>query len=158
MHPQTFTVAVNGVDRTVTCDPRTRLLYALRNDWSLAGSKFGCGEGECGSCLVLVNGVPEPSCQLTVRAATDHQVTSIEGLADDRYAVALRRALIDEQAAQCGYCISGIVVSAVALLRSTSPPLTRVMVERALAPNLCRCGSHNRVIAAVLRVSDLLDA
>lgn len=152
-----FIVVVNGVARPVTCEPATPLLYALRNDWRLVGAKFGCGLGECGACMVLFNGVPEASCQLAVETAAGGDVTSIEGLADDRHADALRRALTREQAAQCGYCISGIVVSAVALLRRADGPLSREPIERALEPHLCRCGVHNRVIRAVEQASETLD-
>ncbi len=143
-----FPLRVNGRQRVVTCRGDTPLLYPLRNDLGLKGSRFGCGLGQCGACMVLLDGHPTPSCDLPVRAAAGHGVETIEGLSDDPVMQALQRSFIDRQAAQCGYCMSGILVSACALLRNDPSP-DRTAVAGALDRNLCRCGSHGRVLAAV---------
>jgi nicotinate dehydrogenase subunit A len=124
------------------------MLYVLRNDLGLTGSRFGCGLAQCGACMVLLDGHPTPSCDLPVWAAEGHEVTTVEGLSDDPVMRTLRDAFIDRQAAQCGYCMSGILVSACALLRRDGEP-QRDAVTEALDRNLCRCGSHGRVLAAV---------
>jgi nicotinate dehydrogenase subunit A len=124
------------------------VLYVLRNDLGLTGSRFGCGLGQCGACMVLLDGHPTPSCDLPVWAAEGHEVTTIEGLADDPVMRTLQDAFIDRQAAQCGYCMSGILVSACALLRKDDEP-QRDGIAEALDRNLCRCGSHGRVLRAV---------
>jgi nicotinate dehydrogenase subunit A len=140
---------VNGARRRVEADADTPLLYVLRNDLGLTGSRFGCGSGQCGACFVLVDGRAMASCDVPVSFATDKKVTTIEGLGG-RHAV--QKALVAEQAAQCGYCMSGIVMSAVALL-SHRPQPSEAEVRNALDKNLCRCGSHNRVVRAVLRAA-----
>ncbi len=140
---------VNGARRRVEADADTPLLYVLRNDLGLTGSRFGCGSGQCGACFVLVDGRAMASCDVPVSFATDKKVTTIEGLGG-RHAV--QKALVAEQAAQCGYCMSGIVMSAVALL-SHRPHPSEEEVRNALDKNLCRCGSHNRVVRAVLRAA-----
>lgn len=137
---------VNGDDVDVPADRDTPLIYALRNDLHLKGTRFGCGDGLCGSCLVLVDGHPTPSCNTPLWAVEDKPVTTVEGLRDHP----VIDALLTEQAAQCGYCTSGIVVSAVALLARTPRP-SEADIRTALEPNLCRCGVHNRVIRAVKR-------
>ena len=137
---------VNGDEVEVAADRDTPLIYALRNDLHLKATRFGCGEGMCGSCLVLLDGHPTPSCDTPLWAAEGKQVTTVEGLR----AHPVIAALLEEQAAQCGYCMSGIVVSAVALLNHTPHP-SEADVRAALEPNLCRCGVHNRVIRAVRR-------
>lgn len=141
-------LTVNGDEVDVPADDETPLVYALRNDLHLKGTRFGCGDGLCGSCLVLVDGKPTPSCDTPLRAVKDKAITTVEGLRDHPVITAL----LDEQAAQCGYCMSGIVISAVALLARTPRP-TEAEVRDALAPNLCRCGVHNRVISAVRQAS-----
>ena len=147
-----FVLQVNGQRRQVRCRRDAPLLYLLRNDLGLLGSRFGCGLGQCGACMVLLDGHPTPSCDLPVWAAEGHEVDTIEGLADDERMRALQESFISLQAAQCGYCMSGILVSACALLREDSCP-DRAAVSRALERNLCRCGSHTRVLRAVDRAA-----
>jgi nicotinate dehydrogenase subunit A len=141
---------VNGASREVEAHPDTPLLYALRNDLGLTGARFGCGSGQCGACFVLVDGKAMASCDLPVSFVSGKKVTTIEGLGG-RHPV--QKALVAEQAAQCGYCLSGIVMSAVDLL-SHKPHPSDSEVRQALDKNLCRCGSHNRIVRAVLRAAD----
>lgn len=143
-----FRLQINGRACEVTCRRDTPLLYVLRNDLDLRGSRFGCGLAQCGACMVLLDGHPTPSCGLPVWAAEGHEVTTVEGLSDDPVMRTLQDAFIDRQAAQCGYCMSGILVSACALLRRDDEPQRNAIAE-ALDRNLCRCGSHGRVLAAV---------
>jgi nicotinate dehydrogenase subunit A len=143
---------VNGRSSEVAAAPDTPLLYVLRNDLGLAGTRFGCGSGQCGACFVLVDGRPMASCDLPCSFVVGKQVTTVEGLGSDGGLHAVQRALIAEQAAQCGYCMSGIAVSAAALL-SRNPSPSEEQVKEALDKNLCRCGSHNRVVKAVLRAA-----
>ena len=124
------------------------MLYVLRNDLGLVGSRFGCGSGQCGACFVLVDGRPMASCDLPVSFVLNKKVTTVEGL-DGR----IQRALIAEQAAQCGYCMSGIAVSAAALLEKYKNP-NEDEIREALDKNLCRCGSHGRVIRAVMKAAN----
>lgn len=140
---------VNGASRSVEAHPDTPLLYALRNELGLTGSRFGCGSGQCGACFVLVDGRPMASCDLPVGFVSNKKILTIEGLGG-RHPV--QKALVAEQAAQCGYCMSGIVMSAVALL-SQKPDPTEEEIRASLDKNLCRCGSHNRVVRAVLRAA-----
>ena len=140
---------VNGARRRVEAHPDTPLLYVLRNDLGLTGSRFGCGSGQCGACFVLVDGRATASCDLPVGSVSQKKIVTVEGLGG-RHPV--QKALVAEQAAQCGYCMSGIVMSAVALLSQKSKPTERE-VRAALDKNLCRCGSHNRVVRAVLRAA-----
>jgi nicotinate dehydrogenase subunit A len=139
-------VEVNGVGRDVTAAPETPLLYVLRNDLGLPGTRFGCGGGQCGACFVLVDGRAMASCDLPVSFVEGKKVTTIEGLGGEH---PVQEALERHQAAQCGYCMSGIVMSAVALLAKNSNP-SESEVRAALDRNLCRCGSHNRVVKAIL--------
>jgi nicotinate dehydrogenase subunit A len=139
-------VEVNGVEREVQAAPDTPLLYVLRNDLGLAGTRFGCGSGQCGACFVLVDGRAMASCDLPVSFAAGKKVTTIEGL-DGEHPV--QKALERHQAAQCGYCMSGLVMSAVELLSRNATP-TEEDIKKALDRNLCRCGSHNRVVRAIL--------
>lgn len=148
-----FALEVNGRRREVTCRADAPLLYLLRNDLGLRGSRFGCGLGQCGACMVLLDGHPTPSCDLPVWGAVGHRVDTIEGLTDDRSMQHLQQAFLDRQAAQCGYCMSGILVSACALLRADPAP-GPWDVSAALERHLCRCGSHGRVVAAVLQAAD----
>jgi nicotinate dehydrogenase subunit A len=140
---------VNGASRSVEAHPDTPLLYALRNELGLTGSRFGCGSGQCGACFVLVDGKPIASCDLPLWSVEGKKITTIEGLGG-RHPV--QKALVAEQAAQCGYCMSGIVMAAVALLSANKNP-SDSEVRQALDKNLCRCGSHNRVVRAVLRAA-----
>ncbi len=139
-------VEVNGVQRSVNAAPDTPLLYVLRNDLGLPGTRFGCGSGQCGACFVLIDGRAMASCDLPVSFVAGKKVTTIEGL-DGQHPV--QKALERHQAAQCGYCMSGIVMNAVALL-SKDPSPSEEQVREALDRNLCRCGSHNRVVKAIL--------
>ncbi len=145
-------VTVNGATREVVAKPDTPLLYVLRNDLGLVGSRFGCGSGQCGACYVLIDGRPMACCDLPVSFAVGKQITTVEGLGAHGELHAVQRALIAEQAAQCGYCMSGIAVSAAALL-SRNPSPSENEVRQALDKHLCRCGSHNRVVRAVLRAA-----
>src|SRR4051812_36490652 len=141
---------VNGRPVEVQAGEDTPLLYVLRNQLGLVGSRFGCGSGQCGACFVLVEGRAMASCDLPVSFVADKKVTTIEGF-DGNHPV--QKALVAEQAAQCGYCMSGIIVSAVALLQSNSSP-SEIDVRKALDKNLCRCGSHNRVVRAVMKAAN----
>jgi nicotinate dehydrogenase subunit A len=144
---------VNGSSREVESpDPDVPLLYVLRNDLALTGTHFGCGLAQCGACTVLVDGRAVRSCVTPARAVAGMEVTTIEGLGTPAKPDPLQAAFIAEQAAQCGYCTAGIIMSAKALLSSTPRP-TREQVCDALTGNLCRCGSHDRVIRAVLRAA-----
>jgi nicotinate dehydrogenase subunit A len=139
-------VEVNGVERTVEAAPETPLLYVLRNDLGLPGTRFGCGSGQCGACFVLVDGRAMASCDLPISFVAGKKITTIEGLGGEH---PVQKALERHQAAQCGYCMSGIVMSAVALLSQMKSP-SEDEVRQALDKNLCRCGSHNRVVKAIL--------
>jgi nicotinate dehydrogenase subunit A len=146
------TLKVNGTSRTVPAAPDTPLLYVLRNDLALNGPKFGCGLGQCGACTVLVDGSSVRSCQLPVGEVGAGEVTTLEGLGTLDKPHPLQQAFIDEQAAQCGYCINGMIMTAQDLLRETPRP-SEAQVRDALADNLCRCGTHNRIVKAVLRAA-----
>jgi nicotinate dehydrogenase subunit A len=146
-------LTVNGTTRAVDAKPDTPLLYVLRNELALVGSRFGCGSGQCGACYVLVDGRPMASCDLPVSFALGKQITTVEGLGPNGELHAVQRALIAEQAAQCAYCMSGIAVSAAALL-ARNPSPSESEVRQALDKHLCRCGSHNRVVRAVLRAAN----
>jgi len=147
-----FRLVVNGQPREVAADPETPLLYVLRNDLGLTGTKFGCGLGQCGACTVLVDGQPMRSCMLPVQAVAGQAVTTIEGLGSPERPHPLQAALIEEQAVQCGYCTPGIVMAAKAILDRTPRP-TEAQLKQALNEVLCRCGTHDRVVRAVLRVA-----
>jgi nicotinate dehydrogenase subunit A len=139
---------VNGREVTFNGDPTVRLLYVLRNDLDLKGTRYGCGAGDCGACMVLVDGRPANACDLAVEMVAGKEVTSIEGLALTRLGAALIRAFTDHQAGQCGYCLSGILVSAAALLASDPAP-KEPTIRQALDRHLCRCGSHQRIVRAI---------
>ena len=147
----TVNLNINGSTRTVQADENTPLLYVLRNDCDLKGTRFGCGAAQCGSCHVLIDGVSVPSCDTPLWAAEGKAVVTVEGLGKSGELSALQQAFVDEQAAQCGYCISGMLISATELLQKNQQP-TEVDVRSALDKHLCRCGSHNRIVRAVLRV------
>jgi nicotinate dehydrogenase subunit A len=131
----------------------TPLLYVLRNDLGLVGSRFGCGSGQCGACYVMVDGRPMASCDLPVSFVVGKKITTVEGLGRDGQLHPVQKALIAEQAAQCAYCMSGIAVSAAALLTANKRPSEK-QVREALDKHLCRCGSHNRVVRAVLKAAN----
>jgi nicotinate dehydrogenase subunit A len=145
-------LVVNGQAREVAADPETPLLYVLRNDLGLTGTKFGCGLGQCGSCTVLVGGQAVRSCMLPVQAVAGQAVTTIEGLGSPERPHPLQAAFIEEQAVQCGYCTPGIVMAAKAALDQTPRP-TEAQLKNALDGVLCRCGTHDRVIRAVMRAA-----
>jgi nicotinate dehydrogenase subunit A len=146
---------VNGASRSVAAEPDTPLLYVLRNDLALNGAKFGCGLAQCGACTVLLDGKPVRSCVTEIGAIGNADITTLEGLGSLDKPHALQRAFIAEQAAQCGYCTSGMIVAAKALLDANPRP-SEQEVRAGLDGNLCRCGTHNRVIAAVLRAASEL--
>ncbi len=148
-----YTFSVNGSPRMVESrDPDQPLLYALRNSLGLTGAKFGCGLGQCGACAVILDGEPVRSCQIAVAAASGRKITTIEGLGSPEQPHRVQAAFIAEQAAQCGYCTNGMVMTSAALLaRNPTPTLDEA--KKALAGNLCRCGSHHRVLRAVMRVA-----
>ena len=139
-------VEINGTEREVKAAPDTPLLYVLRNDFGLAGTRFGCGSGQCGACMVLVDGRAMASCDLPLSFAFQKRITTIEGLGESH---PVQKALERHQAAQCGYCMSGIVIAAIGFL-SKNPSPTETELRQALDKNLCRCGSHNRVVKAIL--------
>ena len=145
--------AVTGRRASVVVDPRTPLLYVLRNDLGLKGTRFGCGTGQCGTCTVMVDGRPQTSCDLPVSAVAGRHVTTVEGLANGDRLDPLQQAFIDEGAGQCGYCLSGILVSAAALLESNPQP-TDQEVRAALDGHICRCGAHTRIVRAVRRAAE----
>jgi len=140
---------VNGTPRRYDGPQDTPLLSVLRNEFGLKGTRFGCGTGACGACRVLIEGRAVSACDLPVWAALGKPVTTVEGLGTPEAPHPLQRALIEAQGAQCGYCISGILISAAALLAANPAP-TEAAVRRALDDNLCRCGAHNRIVRAVL--------
>jgi nicotinate dehydrogenase subunit A len=150
--PQTFRLRVNGEFREVTADGDTPLLYILRNDLELSGAKFGCGLAQCGACTVVVNGAAIRSCQTQISAVENRDITTLEGLGTDEKLHPLQKAFIAEQAMQCGYCINGMIMSAKALLDRNRNP-SEGEIREALAGNLCRCGSHNRIVRAIARAA-----
>jgi len=143
---------VNGTMRSVPAEPDTPLLYVLRNDLELNGAKFGCGLGQCGSCTVLIDGTPVRSCMMQVGAIGQREVITIESLGTIDNPHPLQRAFMEEQAAQCGYCSNGMIMSAKQLLDRTARP-SEDEVRAALADNLCRCGTHGRIVRAVMRAA-----
>jgi len=145
-------LSVNGRQRDVAVDSDVPLLYVLRNDLGLHGTKFGCGLGQCGACTVLVGGQAVRSCLIPVQSVVGQEVITIEGLGSPERPHPLQAAFIEEQAAQCGYCTAGIIMAAKAFLDQTPRP-TEAQLRQALAGNLCRCGTHVRVIRAVMRTA-----
>jgi nicotinate dehydrogenase subunit A len=148
----TIRFRLNGVTTEIDADPDTPLLSVLRGELGLTGAHFGCGAGECGACMVLVDDRALTSCDMPLWSVADKDVTTIEGLGSLEHPHPLQRAFIAEQALQCGYCLSGILMSAAALLKRNSNP-TSAEIKAALDRNLCRCGSHNRMVRAILRAA-----
>jgi nicotinate dehydrogenase subunit A len=146
------TLRVNGEPREVAAAPDTPLLYVLRNDLGLHAAKLGCGLEQCGSCSVLIDGEARPSCRVPISALGGAEITTLEGIGSPAAPHPLQRAFIAENAAQCGYCSAGILITAKALL-DRQPRPSREDVQHALRGNLCRCGSHNRVLRAVQRAA-----
>jgi aerobic-type carbon monoxide dehydrogenase small subunit (CoxS/CutS family) len=148
----TIALNVNGKSHDIDADPSTPLLYVLRNELALHGPKFGCGLGQCGACTVHVDGRAMFSCLLPIAAIGDRKITTTEGLLEGGKPNKLQQAFIDEQAAQCGYCISGMVMRAAALLR-VNPRPTDAEIHQHMRPNLCRCGTHAAILRAVKRAA-----
>ena len=147
-----FNLTVNGEARVVDVDPDTPLLYVLRDNLALKGPKFGYGLGQCGACTVHVAGEAVRSCGLPIDALSNRAVTTLEGLGTSTKPSKLQQAFIDEQAAQCGYCVNGMIMTSAALLAKKKSP-SEADIRAALADNLCRCGTHKRIVAAVKRAA-----
>jgi len=149
---ENWRLRINGAERDVTLEGDTPLLYALRNDCELKGAKFGCGLAQCGACTVIMDGAAIRSCRTPVRNAAGREIVTIEGIGSETAPHPLQKAFIAEQAMQCGYCSNGMIIAAKALLdrnrRATMPE-----IRAALAGNLCRCGSHNRILRAITRAA-----
>jgi aerobic-type carbon monoxide dehydrogenase small subunit (CoxS/CutS family) len=143
---------VNGATHKVDADPQSSLLSTLREQLELTGTKYGCGEGQCGACTVLIDGMPRRSCITPVGEADGKAITTIEGLAQNGHLHPLQEAFLEEEAMQCAYCTSGMIMSAAGLLRTDANPSVNKIVE-ALNGNVCRCGAHPRIIAAVQRAA-----
>jgi nicotinate dehydrogenase subunit A len=150
-----LTLQVNGVSRSVDVEPDTPLLYVLRDDLALHGPRFGCGLAQCGACTVIMDGRAIRSCVTPVSSAVGRKVTTLEGLGSMDKPHPIQRAFIEEQAAQCGYCINGMIMTSKALLDRMPKPSDRE-IRQALAGNLCRCGTHQRIIRAVKRAAALM--
>jgi nicotinate dehydrogenase subunit A len=151
----TYRLRVNGGEHAVDADPDTPLLYVLRNELQLNGAKFGCGLGQCGSCTVTLDGAPVFSCLVPVAAIGGRRVGTVEGLGGGARLGVLQQAFVDEQAAQCGYCIAGMIVRASTLLEAVPAP-SDAQIRQHMQPNLCRCGTHMRILRAVRRAADAL--
>lgn len=152
---QTISLNVNGKRHQVDADPETPLLYVLRNQLELNGPKFGCGMQQCGACMVLINGKAEFSCLLPVSTVANKPVVTLEGLAKpDGTLHPVQQSFLDEQAAQCGYCLNGMVIAAVGLLNKNAHPDEKI-IKQGLQTVLCRCGSQARVIRAVKRAASV---
>jgi aerobic-type carbon monoxide dehydrogenase small subunit (CoxS/CutS family) len=147
-----ITLEVNGKAHAVQADPATPLLYVLTGELRLNGAKYGCGLGQCGACTVLVDGEPVFSCVTPITVLQDRKITTLEGLGTPQTPGPVQRAFIAEQAAQCGFCIPGMIVRAQALL-GRNPAPTREEIRAHMSPNLCRCGTHMRILRAVERAS-----
>jgi nicotinate dehydrogenase subunit A len=151
---QTTRIIVNGTTHDVNAAPDTPLLYVLRNDLGRTGPKFGCGVGQCGACMVNIDGSAVRSCTTPLSAAARGPITTIEGLGTPEKPHPVQQAFIEEQAAQCGYCSNGMIMSAAALIARNKQP-TRQQIRSTLNGNLCRCGTHMRIIRAVERAAAL---
>ena len=146
-----YTLTVNGQVQEVETDPEDRLLYVLRNQLELNGPKFGCGLAQCGACTVLIDGAPGRSCSIPMDQADGADITTLEGLGTEASPDPLQQAFIEEQAAQCGYCLNGMIMTAKSLLEQNPTP-DEAEIREALSANLCRCGTHNRIVKAIQRV------
>jgi nicotinate dehydrogenase subunit A len=149
---RTVKLRINGQVTQVEADDKTPLVYVLREELGLKGTRLGCGQSQCGACHVMLDGVSVPACDTPLWAAENKALVTIEGLGQANALHALQQAFIDEQAAQCGYCVSGILVSAAALLAKCPQP-SEAQIREALDPHLCRCGAHNRMVRAVLKAA-----
>jgi nicotinate dehydrogenase subunit A len=152
-----MTLNVNGQDAVVEADPDTPLLYVLRNDLKLNGAKYGCGLGQCGACTVIVDDRPIFSCLTPIMVLEGKKIRTIESLGTLEQPGPMQQAFIDEQAAQCGYCIPGMMMRAQALLEK-NPGATEMEIRTALEPNLCRCGTHMRILKAVQKAGKAMQA
>jgi nicotinate dehydrogenase subunit A len=152
MTQSTMRLTVNGKACDVDAAPDTALLYVLRNDLALNGPKYGCGLGECGACAVLIDGVAARSCVIPIEGCVDREITTLEGLGSRDRLDPVQQAFIAEQAAQCGYCLNGMIMTAKALLIRTPQPCEAEVLE-ALRYNLCRCGAHVEIVRAVMRAA-----
>jgi nicotinate dehydrogenase subunit A len=150
-----ISLRVNGKSQTIDADPEMPLLYALRNDLELNGPKFGCGLAQCGACTVIIDGNAVRSCVTPVSTAQNKPITTLEGLGTTKKMHKIQQAFVDEQAVQCGYCINGMIMTSKALLDKNPKP-TDAQIKEALAGNLCRCGTHIRILRAVKRASGQL--
>jgi nicotinate dehydrogenase subunit A len=149
----TIALKVNGQTHTVDVDPTTPLLYVLSDDLALRGPKFGCGLGQCGSCTVILRGRAVRSCVTPVSSVKDAEITTLEGLGTPEQPHPIQQAFIDEQAAQCGYCLSGVILTAKALL-DQNPKATDTQIRQALSGVLCRCFTHTRMLRAISRYAE----
>ncbi len=152
-----ITLNINGESRTVDVDPTTPLLWVIRDYVGLIGTKFGCGIAQCGACTVHLNGNPVRSCVTPVRAVVGQEITTIEGLSSDGELHPVHQAWIDEQVPQCGYCQSGQIMAAAALLESNSAP-SDADIDRAMAGNICRCGTYPRIRKGIKRAASVINA
>jgi aerobic-type carbon monoxide dehydrogenase small subunit (CoxS/CutS family) len=150
-------LTVNGKQHQVDADPRTPLLYVLRNDLKLHAAKFGCGLGQCGSCTVLVDKMPIFSCLTPIAVLANRNIRTVEGLGTAEHPGPVQKAFIAEQAAQCGYCIPGMMMRAQALLEQNAKP-SEQQIRKAMAPNLCRCGTHMRILRAIRHAATLMSS
>jgi aerobic-type carbon monoxide dehydrogenase small subunit (CoxS/CutS family) len=141
-------IEVNGIRHQVDAEPDRRLLTVLRDELDLTGTKYGCGEGQCGACTVLIDGAPARSCQTRVGAMAGHTITTIEGLEENGRLHPLQQAFLDVEAMQCGYCTAGMILSGVALLNKNLNPDESTIMQ-AMQGNVCRCGTYPRIVAAV---------
>jgi len=155
--PQRFALTVNGRHEMLAASPDASLMHVLRNDLALNGPKYGCGLGQCGACTVLVDGVAARSCVIPAVQMVGREIVTLEGLGTRERPHPVQQAFIDAQAAQCGYCLNGMILATVALLAHTPRP-TDAEVRRALSHNLCRCGTHVEIVTAVLRAGALTSA
>ena len=146
------TLSINGKTQQLDVEPDTPLLYVLRDDLELHGAKFGCGLAQCGACTVVVDGQAVRSCSIEVSKVAGKKITTLEGLGSSAKPHPIQKAFIDEGAAQCGYCINGMIMTSKALLDRTPNPSEK-QIRHALAGNLCRCGTHPRIIRAVKRAA-----
>ena len=145
-------IRVNGRRLNVRADENRLLLFVLRNDLDLTGTKYGCGEGQCGACTVLLDGAPVRSCQIRIGAAAGKEITTIEGVAHGDELHPVQKAFLECDALQCGYCTPGMIMSSVALLKKSAAP-SQDEIKQALEGNVCRCGTYNKIVAAVSRAA-----
>ena len=157
MKARSMTLTVNGRARTVEASPETPLIYILRNDFELNSPKFGCGLGECGACAVLVDGRSVRSCTTATTTVEGREIITLEGLGTSASPHPVQQAFIEMQAAQCGYCLNGMIIATAALLHRNPAP-DEAAIRQALAHHLCRCGTHIEILAAVRRAAELMRA